>query len=276
MKSTGKGAVIMPHGVLFRGNTEAEIRKNLVQNGFIEGIIGLPPNLFYGTGIPACIVILDKEDAATRKAIFMIDASKEFMKDGNKNRLRFQDIYKIVDTFNKQLEIDKYSRMVPLSEIADKKNEFNLNIPRYIDSTEPEDLQDIEGHLKGGIPNRDVEALEPYWKVCTTLKTKLFCPGDREGYSQLKIDVNQIKPTIFTHSEFVSFTQRMHERFEKWREENINRLYAIKPGDHPKALIEILSEDILITFSDVPLIDRYDVYQHLMTYWADTLQDDMY
>jgi type I restriction enzyme M protein len=276
MKSTGKGAIIMPHGVLFRGNAEAEIRKNLVQNGFIKGIISLPPNLFYGTGIPACIVILDKEDAATRKGIFMIDASKGFMKDGNKNRLRFQDIHKIVDTFNKQLEIDKYSRMISISEIEDKKNDFNLNIPRYIDSTEPEDLQDIEGHLKGGIPNRDVEALERYWKVSPTLKNKLFCLGDREGYSQLKINAIQIKPTIFTHPEFVTFTQLVHARFEKWRVENINRLYAIKPGDHPKALIEILSEDILATFSNVPLIDRYDVYQHLMTYWADTMQDDMY
>ncbi|MEI7858038.1 MAG: type I restriction-modification system subunit M, partial [Methanomicrobiales archaeon] len=145
MKSTGKGAIILPHGVLFRGNSEADIRRNLIKKGIIKGIIGLPANLFYGTGIPACIIVLDKEHAAARKGIFMIDASKWFMKDGNKNRLRYQDIHKIVDTFNKQLEIDKYSRMVPLSEIADPKNDYNLNIPRYIDSTEPEDLQDIEG-----------------------------------------------------------------------------------------------------------------------------------
>ncbi len=154
LKSTGKGAIILPHGVLFRGNSEGEIRKNIIKRGYIKGIIGLPPNLFYGTGIPACIIVLDKETAATREGIFMIDASKGYVKDGNKNRLREQDIHKIVDVFNRQLEIPKYSRMVPNSEIADPKNDYNLNIPRYIDSQEEEDLQDIEAHLKGGIPKQ--------------------------------------------------------------------------------------------------------------------------
>ena len=115
LKSKGKGAVILPHGVLFRGNAEAEIRKNIIRRGYIKGIIGLPANLFYGTGIPACIIVLDKENAENRKGIFMIDASKGFVKDGNKNRLREQDIHKIVDVFNKQMEIEKYSRMVPVS-----------------------------------------------------------------------------------------------------------------------------------------------------------------
>ena len=276
MKSTGKAAVIMPHGVLFRGNTEADIRRNLIEKGVIKGIIGLPPNLFYGTGIPACIIVLDKEDAATRKGIFMIDASKGFMKDGNKNRLRHQDIHKIVDTFNKQIAVEKYSRMVPYSEIKNKKNDYNLNIPRYIDSTEPEDLQDIEGHLKGGIPNRDIDALEPYWKVCTTLKGKIIKPGYRKGYSQLKVDTAQIKPTIYSHVEFEAFTQQVHTLFKKWQAKHIGQLKAIKPGDHPKALIEALSEDLLSVFTNIALIDRYDVYQHLMTYWADTMQDDVY
>src|ERR1019366_6300278 len=133
LKSTGKGAIILPHGVLFRGNAEADIRKRIVGKGFIKGIVGLPANLFYGTGIPACIVVLDKENAHARTGIFMIDASKGFEKDGNKNRLRDQDIHKIVEAFARQAEIDKYSRMVPLAEIA--KHDFNLNIPRYIDSS---------------------------------------------------------------------------------------------------------------------------------------------
>jgi len=157
LKSTGKGAVIHPHGVLFRGGAEAAIRRNIVRQGFILGIIGLPPNLFYGTGIPACVLVLDKEGAVGRKGLFMLDASKGYRKDGNKNRLRAQDIHKIVDTFNRQLEIPKYSRLVPLAEI--EANDHNLNLPRYIDSSEPEDLQDIEAHLKGGIPNRDLDGL---------------------------------------------------------------------------------------------------------------------
>lgn len=276
MKSTGKAAVIMPHGVLFRGNTEADIRRNLIEKGVIKGIIGLPPNLFYGTGIPACIIVLDKEHAADRTGVFMIDASKGFMKDGNKNRLRHQDLHKIVDTFNKQIEIEKYSRMVPYSEIKDKKNDYNLNIPRYIDSTEPEDLQDIEGHLKGGIPQRDIDALEPYWKVCPTLKDKLIKPGDRKGYCELRVEAAQIKPTIYSHPEFVAFTKQAETLYKKWHANHIGQLKAIKPGDHPKALIEDISEDLLTVFSSIALIDRYDVYQHLMTYWAETMQDDVY
>ena len=159
LKSRGKAAIILPHGVLFRGNAEVTIRKNLLKQGFIKGIIGLPPNLFYGTGIPACIVVLDKENAQARTGVFMIDASKGFIKDGNKNRLRDQDIHKIVDTFNRQVEIDRFSRMVPMAEIADPKNDYNLNIPRYIDSSDPEDLQDLNAHIHGGIPNHDLDLL---------------------------------------------------------------------------------------------------------------------
>src|SRR5882724_10365426 len=132
MKSTGKGACILPHGVLFRGNAEGVIRQQLVRSGYLKAIIGLPANLFYGTGIPACIVVLDKENAAARKGIFMIDASQGFKKDGPKNRLREQDIHKIVDTFTRQDQSDaRYARMVPVAEIA--KNDYNLNLPKYID-----------------------------------------------------------------------------------------------------------------------------------------------
>src|ERR1700675_849208 len=164
LKSPPKGVCILPHGVLFRGNAEADIRRALVRKGYIKGIIGLPANLFYGTGIPACIVVVDKEDAHARKGIFMIDASGGFMKDGPKNRLRSMDIHKIVDVFNKRLEVPKYSRMVSFEEI--EKNDFNLNLPRYIDSQTPEDVQDIAGHLQGGIPVADVDALARYWAVC--------------------------------------------------------------------------------------------------------------
>jgi type I restriction enzyme M protein len=174
LKPTGKGAVILPHGVLFRGGAEAIIRKGLITQGFIKGIIGLPANLFYGTGIPACIIVVDKEDASNRKGIFMIDASKGFIKDGNKNRLRAQDIHKIVDIFNNQTELDKYARLIPISEISDSKNDFNLNIPRYIDSSEPEDLQDISAHLNGGIPDYDIEALDAFWRAMPNLRSSLF------------------------------------------------------------------------------------------------------
>ncbi|HRH36058.1 MAG TPA: type I restriction-modification system subunit M, partial [Catalimonadaceae bacterium] len=207
LKSTGKAAVILPHGVLFRGNAEAEIRQNLIRKGVIKGIIGLPANLFYGTGIPACLILLDKENSQTRKGIFMIDAGKGFMKDGNKNRLREQDIHRIVDVFNKQLEIPKYSRMVAFSEIKEK--EFNLNIPRYIDSTEPEDIQNIEAHLKGGIPDADIEALENYWEVYPNLRNHLFEPV-RPNFKKLKVAKEEIKQAIFSFPEFVEYSNKVN------------------------------------------------------------------
>jgi len=276
MKSTGKGAVILPHGVLFRGGAEGEIRRNLIRKGYIKGIIGLPANLFYGTGIPACIIVLDKENAAGRKGIFMVNASGGFVKDGNKNRLRHQDLHRIVDVFTRQFEVPKYARMVPLAEISDPKNDYNLNIPRYIDNSAEEDLQDIAAHLLGGIPNRDVEGLGNYWEVLPSLRGQLFEASERAGYSRMKVPVAQIKPTIFANPEFIAFNQKVTVLFEKWMKKEEPLLAGLKVGSHPKAVIDTLSEDLLTAFAKAPLLDPYDVYQSLMTYWTETLQDDVY
>jgi len=273
LKSTGKGACILPHGVLFRGNAEADIRRNLIRKGYIKGIIGLPANLFYGTGIPACIILIDKEEAHTRKGIFMLDASAGYMKDGNKNRLRAMDIHKIVDVFNKRLEVPKYARMVGFEEI--EKNDYNLNLPRYIDSQEPEDLQDIEGHLRGGIPLADIDALQRYWLICPHLKTALF-KDNRPGYLDLAVDKAAIKTSIYQYPEFAAFITGMNDHFAVWRQRTAESLKALKSGCHPKQLIVDLSEDLLSHYAGKALIDKYDVYQHLMDYWADTMQDDCY
>jgi type I restriction enzyme M protein len=273
LKSSGKGACILPHGVLFRGNAEADIRRALIRKGYIAGIVGLPPNLFYGTGIPACIVVIDKQDAHTRKGIFMIDASAGFMKDGNKNRLRDRDIHKIVDVFNRRVAIPGYSRMVGFDEI--EKNDFNLNIPRYIDSRQPEDIQDIEGHLRGGIPVADIDALGRYWDVCPQLRQKLF-KDNRPGYLDLAVEKAAIKPAIYQHPEFAAFIKSMNALFAKWRKRTAATLKALKPGFHPKEVIARLSEDLLAHYAGKPLIEQYDVYQHLMDYWAETMQDDCY
>jgi len=275
MKSTGKGAIILPHGVLFRSNIEAEIRKNIINRGYIKGIIGLPPNLFYGTGIPASIIVLDKENAENRKGIFMIDASKGFVKDGNKNRLQAKDIHKIVYTFTKQLEIPKFSRLVPLSEISDEKNNYNLNIPRYIDSQEKEDIQDIEGHLKGGIPTSDIDDLEKYWKVYPSVRKLLFAPL-RDGYLKLNVEKSEIKSTIFEHDEFKKYLETFNKIFDSWKNDNLSLLEKIKVGSKPKEIIQIISEYLLDKFSKLDLVDKYDVYQKLMTYWEETMQDDAY
>jgi type I restriction enzyme M protein len=276
MKSTGKAACILPHGVLFRGNAEAAIREQLVRSGYLKGIIGLPPNLFYGTGIPACIVVLDKENAAGRRGVFMIDASKGFRKDGPKNRLREQDIHRIVDTFTRQVDVPRYARMVPIDEIADPKNDFNLNLPRYIDTTEPEDLQDIDGHLRGGIPERDLDALEAYWQVLPSVRGVLFESAGRPGYARLKPPLTEVKRAILEHPEFAAFQQAVTKIFADWRKATAPRLTGFDKDDHPKELIEAISEDLLAAFRQAPLLDAYDVYQHLMDYWAEAMQDDAY
>lgn len=285
LKSTGKGAVILPHGVLFRGNAEARIRENLLKQGYIKGIIGLPANLFYGTGIPACIIVIDKEDAQLRafnangesqQGIFIIEASKGFIKDGNKNRLRAQDIHKIVDAFNHEQEIPRFSRMVPLSEIA--ANEYNLNIPHYIDSSEPEDLHDLSGHLAGGIPDRDIDALSAYWQIFPTLRQDLFEPA-RPGYSNARVEASEVKATILAHQEFAAFRAGALTPFEKWFAGC--QLDEITRGDSPKQLIEEIGERLLSAYAseittDVPLLENYAIYQLLMDYWMEVMQDDVY
>jgi type I restriction enzyme M protein len=228
--------------VLFRGNVEADIRRNLVRKGYIKGIIGLPANLFYGTGIPACIVVVDKQEAHTRKGIFMIDASGGLMKDGLKNRLRSMDIHKIVDVFNKRLEVPKYLRMASVEEI--EKNEFNLNLPGYIDSQQAEDLQNIEGHLKGGIPIADVDALQRYWDVCPTLQHVLF-KANRPGYLDLAVEKSAIKSTIYEHQEFAAFISKMNAHFATWQQKSAKTLRQLKTDCHPKKVIVDLSEDLL-------------------------------
>ena len=273
LKSTGTGACILPHGVLFRGGAEADIRRNLIRKGYISGIIGLPANLFYGTGIPASIVVIDKKDAHARKGIFMIDASSGFMKDGPKNRLRAQDIHKIVDIFKRRLEVPRYVRMVSFEEI--EKNEFNLNLPRYIDSQTPEDLQDIAGHLQGGIPAADVDALGQYWAVCPQLRQTLF-KSRRPGYLDLAVEKRAIKSSIYEHPEFATFIAGMNVHFSDWRAKSAATLKALQAGFHPKDVIGQLAEGLLAHYTGKPLIDPYAVYQHLMDYWAETMQDDCY
>ncbi|HDY95478.1 hypothetical protein LCGC14_0510650 [marine sediment metagenome] len=274
MKSTGSGAIILPHGVLFRGNAEARLREKILSRGYIKGVIGLPANLFYGTGIPASIIVLDKAEATTNRPVYMIDASKGFIKDGNKNRLRERDIHRIIDVFSTMSDLPGYARLVPADEIA--RNDFNLNIPRYIDGSDSEDLQDIEAHLKGGVPDRDLDALSDFWDVMPTLRAKLFGPNARAGYSDPLVAPDAMRTTIRDHPEFSAFRYTVHAVLDGWGKANIAALRGIEPGDAPKALIHGLGEDMLARFATAPLVDRYEAYQRLMSYWAATMQDDVF
>ena len=276
LKNKGKGAVILPHGVLFRGNAEGAIRKKIIELRFIKGIIGMPANLFYGTGIPACIIVLDKEHSASRKGIFMIDASKSFVKDGNKNRLRSQDIHKIVDVFTKQIEITGYSRLVPTSEITDSKNGYNLNIPRYIDSNDQEDIHDLTAHLKGGIPKNDIDALENYWDVFKTVRHQLFAENVDPNYVTARIESADVKSAILDSDEYTIYAKAVADILSKWQQKHKPSLINIAIGIKPSDIIHNISEDLLQSFANIPLLDKYDIYQHLMSYWSEIMQDDVY
>lgn len=276
LKRNGKAAVILPHGVLFRGNSEATIRQNLVSEGrcLIKGIIGLPANLFYGTGIPACIIVIDKENADERDGVFMIDASRDFIKDGNKNRLRERDVYKITTVFNQQIPLPGYSRLVPLDEISGK-NGYNLNIPRYIDSSVTEDLQSIDGHLNGGIPAADIESLERYWEAFPNLRGQLF-ESFREGFDTLAVGKDEVRDVIFGDEEFSAYADTVEAAFDKWKANVDGKLRAIDGATKPKLLIAEIAEEILSDFETVALVDKYDVYEVLLSYWNETMSDDVY
>lgn len=274
LKSTGKGAVILPHGVLFRGNAEATIRKEIVKRGYIEAIIGLPANLFYGTGIPACILVLNKKDAQNRAGIFMVDASKGFEKDGPKNRLRPRDMHKIVDACLKRTDIPRFARMVPMSEITAPKNDCNLNIPRYIDSSEPEDIQNLYAHLQGGFPDRDLDILQPYWDAFPKLRSTLFRPL-REGYSKLAVQKAEIPAVVAGSHEAVAFREGTRDLASQWWQANRADLEGIDESTRPTALIDELSEALLAIFRTQPLLDEYGVYERFMSYWNQSMHDDV-
>ncbi|MBH0306394.1 type I restriction-modification system subunit M [Helicobacter pylori] len=275
LNPTGKGAVILPHGVLFRGNAEGVIRKNLLTKGYIKGVIGLAPNLFYGTSIPACVIILDKENAHARKGVFLIDASKDFKKDGNKNRLRDQDVQKMIDTFNASKEIPYYSKMVSLEEIS--ANDYNLNIPRYI-AAKQESEKDlfalINSHKASYLPKNEIKAYAPYFQVFKELKNTLFKKSDKEGYYALKTECENIKELITQSSEFQTFHASVLSAFD--RLDLFTTFNDLEPGFNPKTLIESVCSKVLKEFEKVEILDKYGVYQLFKDYYNEVLQDDWF
>ena len=279
LDSKGKAGIVMPHGVLFRGNAEETIRKEILKRRYIKGIISLPANLFYGTGIPACLVFIDKEDAETREGIFFIDASNGYKKDGNKNRLREQDIEKIVRVYNAQEEIRGYSRMVPYSEITDENtNNGNMNVPRYIQKIDDSLPQNIAAHLRGGIPKHDIDTLDRLWSVSGELKDAIFtCVDPAHDIYQLALASDAIE-AVFEADVHLQAEKRKEgtEVFEVWRDEVRDRLLGISDATDPKLFIRELSDRILSAYEDSLFLDNYDIYDCLMNYWNEKLQDDVY
>lgn len=279
LNSTGKAGIVMPHGVLFRGNAEETIRKEILKRRYIKGIVSLPANLFYGTGIPACLVFIDKECAETREGIFFIDASTGFKKDGNKNRLREQDIEKIVRVYTAQEEIKGYSRLVPYSEITDEKtNDGNMNVPRYIQKVDDSLPQNIAAHLKGGIPKHDIDTLDRLWSVSGELKDAIFtCVDSAHNIYQLALASDAIED-VFEQDEKLQTEKHREgtEIFEIWRDAVRDLLLGITEKTDPKLFIREMGSKILGAYEDSLFLDSYDIYDCLMNYWNEKLQDDVY
>lgn len=277
LESNGKAGIILPHGVLFRGNSEETIRKAVLEKRYIKGIVGLPANLFYGTGIPASIIIIDKENADKREGIFMIDASDGFKKDGNKNRLREQDIEKIVQTFIHQEKIEGYSRFITYKEILEE-NEGNLNVPRYIQKIDDTLPQNIASHLKGGIPEADINSLERLWKISPQLRQEIFtCVDEEHNVYNLAIKPNEIERVISEDENIkVEKETEYGSLFETWKNKVRDSLLNINTDTNPKELIRSLGIEILSDFESAKLLDNYDVYDFLLNYWNEKMQDDVY
>lgn len=276
LKQTGRAAVILPLGVLFRGNAEGTIRKALVDKGWIEGIIAFPPNIFFGTGIPACVLILSKSGAAARGGVFMIDASRDFVKDGEKNRLRERDIEKIVSTYRERRVEAHYSRFVQWGEIKEK-NGYNLNIPRYIDSGVREDFQDVTAHLKGGIPTADIDGLSKYWNAFPSLRAKLF-KHLRKGYEKLRVQATEVRETIREDEAFIRYQKRIEKAIKDWAAHFEHACKEISDSTIAKDFIKEQAQGLFKVFSKVEggLFDPYDVYEVLLKYWMDVMSDDVY
>lgn len=268
LNSEGIMTIVLPHGVLFRGGEEGTIREQLVRKHNIDTIIGLPANLFYGTGIPTIIMILRK--VRERSDILFIDASKGFIKDGNKNKLRQRDIRKIVDTVISRKNIDRYSRLVSFDEI--KQNEFNLNIPRYVDSSDKVEPHDIFALMYGGIPNAEInsEKLAPFWRQFPTLKNELF-KAINSKYSITAAE--NLKEIIENNADVASFISFYNNKFSYLKTYLENEFLSNPASIHLSSLEMKIAASIREKIDDNGLIDYYDCFEALDNVWQEILLD---
>lgn len=261
IKPDGIMTIVLPHGVLFRGGEEGEIRKNLIENNHIDAIIGLPANIFFGTGIPTIIIVLKQKRENTDTLI--IDASKGFIKEGKNNKLRASDIKRIVDAVMNRESIDKFSRLVSREEI--RSNDYNLNIPRYVDSSEPAETWDLYASMFGGIPMTEIDGLEEYWKAFPTLKSALFTNSD---IPYVELATEDIKNTIKNHVDIKTFKKAFKDVFADFhlylKDEWIEKMEHVEISKSEN----VISENIFKRLDQVSLIDKYEAYQILDDEWG--------
>ena len=261
IKPDGIMTIVLPHGVLFRGGEEGEIRKNLIENNHIDAIIGLPANIFFGTGIPTIIMVLRQKRENTD--VLIVDASKGFTKEGKNNKLRASDIKRISDTVIKRESIEKYSRVVTRDEI--RSNDYNLNIPRYVDSSEKAESWDIYASMFGGIPVSEIDEFKDYWLAFPQLRNALFTESD---IPYVSLATDDIKKEVNEHTDIKAFTERFITAFADFDEylkqeliDKINEVVVSKTEN-------IIANNIFSRLSDIPLIDKYQAYQLLDDEWT--------
>ncbi len=266
LKPKGIMTIVLPHGVLFRGGEEGNIRKNLIEYNNIDAIIGLPPNVFFGTGIPTIIMVLRQERKDTD--VLIVDGSKCFVKEGKNNKLRSSDIKKIVDAVTNRANIDKFSRAVSLEEI--RQNEYNLNIPRYVDSSEKAESFDIYSSMFGGIPKAEIEELQGFWEAFPDLQNDLFVKSDTP-YTEIAVE--DIKSFINNHSDITSFIENYKTAFSDFnnylKKEIIENMMNVNIAMEEK----VISENIFSRLKNNKVIDKYHAYQLLDDEWVNISVD---
>lgn len=261
IKPDGIMTIVLPHGVLFRGGEEGEIRKNLIEKNKIDAIIGLPANIFYGTGIPTIIMVLKQKRANTD--VLIIDASKGFVKEGKNNKLRASDIKRIVDVVTRRESVDKYSKVVSRDEI--RANDYNLNIPRYVDSSEAAESWDIFASMFGGLPISEIDELKEYWRAFPALRSALF---ENTSSEYCKLIVDDIKKAIKEHADVKNFESEFQTAFGDFDKYLYDELIAKMESLSISKTEEILSENIFARMTDIPLVDKYEAYQLLDDDWT--------
>lgn len=266
IKSDGIMTIVLPHGVLFRGGEEGEIRKNLIEQNHIDAIIGLPANIFFGTGIPTIIMVLKQKRPNTD--ILIVDASKGLMKEGKNNKLRACDIKKIVDVFTSRKDVQKFSRMISRDEI--RNNEYNLNIPRYVDSSDVSETWDIYASMFGGIPNSELDELNEYWLAFPGLRKALFTDSS-EDYCT--INNSDIKKMIQEHEDVLGFGKKYSQAFNGYEEFLADELITKMNILNVSKVEAVLSDNMFQRLSIIPLVDKYEAYQMLDEDWVKVAVD---
>lgn len=260
LKPDGIMNIVLPHGVLFRGGEEGEIRKNLIENNKIDAIIGLPSNIFFGTGIPTIVMVLKQK--RTNDDVLIIDASKGFIKEGKNNKLRDSDIKKIVDTFKNRLSIDKYSKVVSRDEI--RQNDYNLNIPRYVDSSEKAESWDIYALMFGGIPEKELNDYKEYWDAFPTLRADLY---SKAGNSYYALNTDDVKGTIKNNKDVRAFIEEYKNAFNGFDEALENILIKNIESINISMAEILIGDEIFRRIKDKPLVNAYEAYQLFSDEW---------